>query len=107
LRQATAHGGLGLLAGHAPGVAFHRPDHHINEGVVIEGLFEKVESPFLEGADGHGHVSVAGEEDHRHVVAAFKQNVETLQAAHFAHPDIQHDASMEVGLPGCKEFLGR
>ena len=94
----------------APGgnllVQFERPLDPGEQFLVVERFFNKVAGAALQGSDRHRHIAMAGHENDRELRAERVESFMQLQAAHFRHPHIQHQAAAHIVAAGVQETLG-
>src|SRR3569832_1788835 len=82
----------------------------VEQGLIVERLFDEVHRAALQGAHRHGHVAVAGDDDDRHLHLLRVEVFLQLEAAHFRHAYVQHDAArlviLERGEKVTRGFVG-
>ena len=73
----------------------------------MEGLFDEIAGPALQGADRHRYVAVAGDEDDRQLRAQAVELLVQFEAAHFRHAHVEHQAAAHVAPIGLQEGFRR
>ena len=68
------------------------------QGCLLEGLLNKVDRAFLQSADRHRDVAVAGNEDDRQIGFSRKEMLLDLKAAHARHADVKHQNCNRVRI---------
>ena len=84
--------------------------HAVHQVVVVERLFKEIEGAPFQAVDGHRHVAVAGEENHRQArrQVALDQLVEQGDAVHVGHAHVEQHAvagGVEVAVEAIEELL--
>ncbi len=100
------HGPL-LEHGAVGAVLLQRALNTVDQVLVAEGLLQEVERTGLHGLHRHRHIAVAGNENDRDHRAQPVELLLQLQAAHFRHAHVQHQAARLSGVVVLQEFAGR
>ncbi len=87
------------------GIKLQRRDDTIDEFVVVERFLDEIEGAFLECGYGHRHIAVAGQENDRQATPGLEQAVEQLDTAHARHAYVEEQATGQIAMPLCEEFL--
>ena len=83
-----------------------RGQHLVNQRIVVVRLFDEIEGPVLQCLNGHRHVAVTGEKNHRQATIHGAQTIEHFDAAHSRHSHIQQHATAELVVGEGKKTFG-
>jgi hypothetical protein len=85
---------LALRAGGRQGLL-----HAVDQQVVLEGLFQKIPGAVLDCGNGHAHIAMPGEKQHRPGTAQLREFLEGVQTGERLHADVhQHHGVAPVVL---------
>ncbi|MNC11753.1 hypothetical protein D3C75_594600 [compost metagenome] len=85
---------------------FQGPAQAAQQVLRSKGFFQEVVGPAAHGFHCHGHIAVAGQQDHRQVGVVRLQAFEQLQAIHARHAYIADDYPGKVPWQVCQAFFG-
>ncbi len=77
----------------------------IQQDLVIEWLFEKVDRSSLHGANRCRDIGVSRDDDHWNGHFLCLQNLQGLDSSYLGHPNIEHQARRSIRIIGTVEIL--
>ena len=90
----------------APGVdvLFEGLIDEIEQGLLLEGLFEEIDGAILERANGGCHVTMAAEKDDGNLHSPLGEALLQFRTAHAWHAHVEYQAAGARRVVGVEEF---